>query len=336
MTRQFLALCMTGMLLAGCVSSSFSSDTAAVERQNIVRQSAYTGADFDVATPKAFSNAKNIVIGGFKVGFVESKADATTTVETSANQTVARLKIQDLEPGLLQAITDAAYEDFTARMSAAGYNIIDSTDFYGSPEFEKIKMYDMPYDVDNSSLLSNYGITHYYAPSVLGPKAPIFVGEIEGRSGGLIFSNPAPAAASYAERTGNRVINVSYVIDFSDFVSTEAEGEIEGEAQGLSLAPGAVIAIIGGQGGTFSTAVGSIRVGQPIYATDYFGTVEDKTSDATKSMEKATKVINVIGLKAKITHDYIVRTDPEKYQATAGGLAIKANKALIGKMKTLQ
>lgn len=329
-------------LLTGCITPNSATQSAmAPDRASGGFLGLSEAEDVSVQTAEAFKGTNQVVIGSFKVGFVESKADKAKAGgglmgNGFGGKSTAKLKIENLDAATKQQITDAAYSDFVQKLEAQGYKVVERSALVNNEAFAGAKIYDAPVQQDNSGILSDYGMTSYYAPSEFGGKTPVFPGEIIGESGGFAFANPMMGAAKFAEATGIRVLNVSYVMDFAN--ASKHGGSFTSSSsvnvgQGLSVVPGAVLGITGGQGGTFSTAMGSIRTGQPIYSTEEFGTIADTTTDTHKGVEMATNVIGMLGgIGTNISREYVVQADPVRYQTIATQLASNVNNTFVTTM----
>ena len=265
MKKIILTLIVAGVLSACSVTSEKGV------MQTETRKSGFMGLSVndtvEVTTPAAFAEKQQVVIGGFKVGFndskrLQNKAKGTFLSSASGGKSTGLVKLEGVSTEAMQAITDKAYSDFVNQLKLQGYTVVDRGNFTGHTSYQKTKEYDFPYKDDNSGLLSSYGTMVYYSPREIGPKQPIFLGEIEGVTGGFGFANPMNAVAAYGEETGIPVLNVTYLVDFagaggheSVWSSSLAVGQL------LSVDRG-VVGIGSGQGGTFSKKIGNMRLGQ--------------------------------------------------------------------------
>lgn len=301
-------------------------------------------ADIEVNTPKAFAGTQKVVVASFKVGFVDSKSAAVKAGgglmgNGFGGKSTARLKLEGVDAATRQALTEQAYQEFVALLQQQGYTLVDPAGLQGFKGYEKVNRFDFPFKADNSGLLSDYGVTWYHTPASFG-RAPIFLGEIQGETGGFGFSNPMAVSAEYAKAAGVKVLNVAYVVDFANtdsyggrFTSTSSIGV----GQGMTLVPGAVLGLTGGWGGTFSSETGSLRTGQPLSSALKFGSVEDATSDAYKTVQTVTNVIGVLGgVGSNISRDYVVRADAAQYRQAAADVLRQGNQAFVSKMAALR
>lgn len=299
-----------------------------------------TLAAVESSTPAAFKGVNNVVIGGFKVGFNESKrvsnkAGGGLFGSAYGGKSTALAKLDGISASIKQEITNKAYSDFVAQLQASGYNVVSRSQFINSAHYKGTKEYDFPYVDDNSGLLSEYGVGTYYSPKEIGTKQPIFTGEIQGVTGGIGFSNPMNATAKFGKETGIAVLNVTYFVDFAgadghgNFWSSTSSVKV---GQILSVDTG-LLGISSGYGGTFSKKVGSLRLGQPISSDKEFAIIEDSSSNTEKTVEAVTNTATaLLGLGTNITRKFTYKANPDKYTAASIDVLSKANQAFIGEM----
>lgn len=345
MTQRILASACTVLFLAGCMANSATQSGTAPARASGGFLGLGEASDFNVDTGKAFAGANKVVIGGFKVGFVESKiekikAGGGLMGSGFGGKSTAFLKLAGVDSATQQKLTDAAYADFVSKLKANGYEIVDRSTLMNHDEFKSVKMYDMPFEKDSSGLLNDYGMIRYFAPTAFGKQSPIFIGEVAGETGGFGFANPMAPSSEFAKQTGIRVLNVTYVMDFANsekyggFARNSSSVNV---GQGLSIIPGALVGINGGHGGSFSTNVGVIRTGQAVYTTDEFATVEDVTGGTSKVVEKATNVIGILGgIGSNVSRKYDVKADGVKYAKYAGKVLTDTNSSFVAQMTSLR
>lgn len=292
--------------------------------------------DFDVSVDKAFAGRKEVVIGSFKINFIDDKKASAKAGMGYGGRSTAALKLNGVDAKLMQKITDAAYADFISKLKANGYTLANRADLLAHPDFKKVNTEKSPFR-EEASFFGRQVTTTYFAPTELG--SIYWAGE-EGHIGGFGFSNPMMGASVYADKTKIPVLFVSYTVDFANsdgdggrFASTSSMSV----GQGVSIAPGGGINLFGGQGGSFSTNSGHIKLGQPVYSTDTFGEVVNTTSDTYKATETALNVVSaVLGGGTNITRKFEINADPAKYQAVTGKVLAETNAKLVGKMASLR
>jgi hypothetical protein len=296
-----------------------------------------TTADVKVEGPKAFTGAHKVVIGSFKVAFIDSKKEAESAGGGYGGHATAKMVLQGVTPEVRQAVTEQAYADLLAQLQAGGYEVADRTVLTGSPEFAKVKKFPSPH-VEEASFFGSSNNVNYVSPKALGDLY-FFAGDM-GPNGGFAFSNPSTAASIFADKNKLPVISVAYTIDFAAKNGSGgrfASGASLEVGQALMVTPGSGVNFIGGQGGTFSTALGSLKLGQPITSPDKYGELVMTTSGAMKSVEVATNVLGVmLGAGTNQSRDFAVKADPDKYRDGSIAILKQANSALLGKMQSLK
>jgi len=279
---------------------------------------------YEVDAGTAFKDVKNVVIGSFKIGFLEEKKDVPIKLENEKNAEAVSgdVKLTHVDRALMQRITDAAYADFTTRLKKKGYTVTDRNALLKNRDFAHANKQTSPVRKEASFFGSGSTVT-YVAPSAHGNL--YFVGE-SGESGGFGFSNPLVAAINYAEETKTQVLFVTYQVDFTDKTG----------AQKLSIPPGNGIRMIGGKGDTFNTANGTILLGQHIISTASCGEVIDKTDDGKKATKSLSLFKAVLGGGAEKASSFEMKANPEKYRAVSVKLLADANEKLTSKMTSLR
>jgi len=301
-----------------------------------------TNDALEVDTPKAFSGTTKVVIGGFKVGFNESKrlsnkASGTFLSSGFGGKSTGLVKLEGVDPEILQEITDRAYQDFQDGLTALGYTILPRSEFLSHAGYSGTKEYDFPYVSDNSGIFSSYGIGTFHSPRAIGPKQPIFLNEIDGVTGGIGFSNPMNAVAKFGEDTGIPVLNVTYLVDFAGAGGHAGVSYSSLTVGQLMSVDKGIVGIGSGYMGTFSTKVGKITLGQPIGSDIPFATVSNTTSDVAVGVETATNVFSaLLGGGTNQMREFVFQADPAKYQEAALDVLTKANKAFGEKMASLR
>ena len=338
-----VALLTAGLALAGCSATGGQGGSAPATSTGFLGKKR---SDVEVDTGKAFAGAQQVVIGGFKVGFVEhkkmkAKAGGGFLGSGFGGKSLAKVTLTGVDQATRQAIADAAYADFVSGLRAAGYDVVDRDVLLSSEAFSGAKTHATPYETNDSSLAVGADIT-YYVPSEFGGKIRIFMSDALGTGGALGWSNPSSAASKFAhERDGSiRVLAVNYLVDFAN---SESYGGMHTSTssvsvyQGLSVKPSSGVGIIGGHGGTFSTAIGALRLGQAKYSTETFGEVVDVTSSASKTTETVVNVASaLLGGGTNISRRYEVQADAGRFAALSGSVLVEANTALVEQMTALR
>ena len=288
----------------------------------------------EVDTPKAFANRTQVVVGDFKVGFLNysktrATADGGFSNDGSASVS-ARAKLAGVDNQAFQAITDAAYRDLIGALETAGYEVLDRAKLTSHPAYANANTREAPYEFDGSPYAMGARML-YFTPQGFD----LHMHPSDGTTDGFGWSNPGAAYSKVADEADLVIITANYVLDF---VNEETLGGSRNWASvsiapGLSIKPGSGITLIGGHGGTFSNDIGMVKLGQPVYTTkDYATDVAEVTSDA----EEAGNMFAFLGGLAKESKAYQVTADPNRYQPLSERLLGEANAKLVNHMKTLR
>ncbi len=324
------------LMVGACVSSS--NDVAKPQTQKgflgLVEKDAA-----DVTTAKAFAGKTDIVIGNFKVAFVtesegRNKTSGGILGGGMAGHAQADVTLAGVSDAAMQAITDKAYQHFTDSLKANGYNIVPVSSISGMDEYKKISTEKSPYAA--SGLIPGVEAEgKIFAPA--GQVLHLMQGQGVA-IGGWGFANPATGYAAVSEKTKTPILDVYYVLDFTGYGGHAGMSSASLEVgHAMSVKPGSKITLIGGHAGTFSTAQGSIGIGQPIASDKAFGTVVEETSGAEKTAGYAANVVTgMLGGSTSIFRDYTVQSSDPAYTDAAMDALTRANTFVAKQMASLR
>lgn len=341
---------MKSKLLTTLVISTMLASCAVSSTDGVIKPGEQKGGifglmkadDVKVDNDDAFKSVSEVVIASFKVGFIDKKTDSAQARGFLGGgglggRSSAEMELKGTNDAIKQQVTEAAYKDFVSQLKNKGYKVLPSKEILEDKEFADTKTYDTPYLDDNDSLLVSGSVTKYFQPKELG-KIKFFAGESTAATGGFAFDNPAMAATNFAEKTGKKVLHVVYVIDFSNADANNGFGTSSiNVGQGLSVAPASKLGLIGGQGGTFSSKNGSLTLGQPVFSTKSYGTIEGTSSDAYKVAETSLNLISAyMGGGTNQKRSFSIKADPVKYKAIATEILKDTNGGIVSKMAGLK
>lgn len=319
--NKFICLALA-VALAGCSGISASGGSKAPEKNTGFLGS--TKSDLEIDTPKAFAGKKDVVIGAFRVGFVTYNKVSHSTGTSflsgpgSAGRASAKSTLVGVDAGTMQKITDAAYADFVSKLKANGYNVVDRSKLAALPEFKKMSTEKAPYETDEQGM----DLT-YFTPGGMPMKGT-----------GFAFSHPMTAMAASAEKLGVPILDVDYKINFANGSGAGWSVATVEVGQGISIPPGSGVTLYGGQMSSFSNNVGSVKLGQPVYSTQTFATVEGTTTDTDVALETAGNVITgLLGAGGRASRAFNFRADPAQYADVSKKVLADANNKLVGGMK---
>jgi hypothetical protein len=179
-----------------------------------------------VTSGSAIKGAGPVVIGSFNIGFVFESIDNSAAtgglVGAFGGATRAKSQLVGVTPEIMQAITDAAYADFRTQLAAKGFTIVDNAALFGSEKVAKLKPVAVPnvVKVKLDPKKDSNGKATFFKPTGL-PNMIVLAGDITGSS---IFSafgqvgagmDTQMALTEYAKQSGQSIVNVTYVMDFS-------------------------------------------------------------------------------------------------------------------------
>ena len=293
----------------------------------------FTHDAVNVEGEKAFVGVKKVVIGSFKIGFITTKKERAKAGSGVGGNSTAMMELHGITPTVMQTITDKAYQDLLAQLQAAGYEVADRAQL-NSSEFGKSASKASPFTEEASFFGSDNTVT-YVAPESID-KLYFFMGETDQKNG-FNFNTPDMAASGFADKNKLPVMSVMYNLDFSSNKSETgafASFSAVEVGQALSVAPGSGFTLIGGQGGTFSTTNGSVRLGQAIASPNPFGEITNTSSDGLVVLETTVNAASaLLGGGTNQSRDFSVTADPAKYSSGAENILKKTNADLIRSMQ---
>jgi hypothetical protein len=152
---MLLALLATGMAVTSPLVAQAgrqrirTSDTAMIKAapadhtKTFIKTEVMKGDSFGPKPSVAEMN--DVVIGSFQVLFQEYIRDRQTkggVIQGVKNgnwqPSTTKTTIHDLTPELMQAITEAAYEQFVEELKAAGFNVIDRSKLVQTPAYQEL------------------------------------------------------------------------------------------------------------------------------------------------------------------------------------------------------
>jgi hypothetical protein len=352
MYRNLILLPMIA-ILAGCgVSSS----------DGVISRDANKGGLFGLSKldevkvdgESALEGVQSVVIGSFKVGFVESAKQtnqASGTFMSSARGGKARgnVTLEGISEKTKQDITNAAYADFVAKLQSQGYNVVNRSVLTSSSEYASMSTKQFPFLADSSGFLSDYGKTVFYQPSALGSSGVFFMGDFPQSSSGTSAAAFIPGltgiagamsaqgdmkVASFAEKNNLAVLSATYVLDFAaagGHAGVSTASIVIG--QNLAVTQASVKVMSGGSS-TFKNGLAHIYLGQPIQSGQQFGEVVNDTSGADVALQETMNVASVLmGQGTNRSRNYIIKAEPAKYMKQSLDVLTKTNTALVSKAK---
>lgn len=350
MNHYLLGSLLATQALLG-TSLSWAQDATAQATTQAAVTTALTKNTVNVGVPAAFKEVKQIVIGSFKVGFINynkaaEKSGGGFFSRDKESRVVLRSKLEGISPEPMQAIVDALYADFSAQLKAQGVDVLDRAALTALPAFASIGGAPSPYAVDGVSVVPQAQAL-YFAPT--GHNVIEFIGEANRASGlaGLASigskisaSNASIGLQEMAEKNKLAILNVHYILNF---VNAEGNGGATQKLtrvslnQGLTVMPGSSVSLITGYDSTFSTKNGNLTLTQAIASDEPFG----EFAETTSTIEKAAGIFSMVngalsGGNSTNSGEYTIKANPETYQKIALQLLKTGNTDFVSTLASLR
>ncbi|KTE77700.1 hypothetical protein [Sphingopyxis sp. A083] len=177
-----------------------------------------------ISGPANAKGVTTVAVGAFNVGFIFESVDQTKAsgglMGAFGGTTKAKSELVGVTPEMMQKIADAAYADFVSQLGASGYTVIPAGDLFGHAALAKTKSLETPLDINIALEKGSKGKATYFKPSELASQF-MLPGDFTGSGMSSIGINMSAGQASmaltnYAKQSGVGVIDVVYLIDFSD------------------------------------------------------------------------------------------------------------------------
>ena len=294
-------------------------------------------APVKVSSSKSFKGVSNILIGSFNIAFINEKTDQAFAGRRGfGGSSAAKTHLEGVSPIEYQAITDAAYADFTERLKSAGYVIADRVQFISDPGIAK-----QTYVASGAQGTVVYGKDSkakalYYAPRAFGP-TPIVPGEI----GGGMFSGfgavgPAMERNRFAIQNKQAIVNVRYVVDYA---SAKHRGGSFAFSSSVKLT--AQLAVVEALSTVTVTdekgMLGTLALNDGIAVDGDFGDLADTTTGGQKVEQALGNVIGMLGGIGTASRKFFTfRAEPAAYRDGATEAARRTNDIMVRQMMALR
>lgn len=301
-----------------------------------------------VSGKDAVKGATSVAIGAFNVGFIFESTDQTKAtggmIGAFGGTTKAKSTLVGVTPEMMQKVADAAYADFVGQLTAAGLSVQDPAAVFAAPELAKPHGQVSPLDVGIMLEKKSKGKATYVKASAL-PTLIMLPGDFQGSgfsSMGLSMEagQASYALSNYAKAAGVPVIDVTYLIDFSDQKRPGAFslGGISVNAN-LSVTPGfSRMTVLGANGKTVT-----VTLTEGISVDGDFIDKRDASSGTAKTTQAAANVAG--GLMAAMGHGGMMfgktrkfefNAKPGNYETGATKAASLANQRLVEQINALK
>lgn len=300
-----------------------------------------------ISGPANAKGVTTVTIGAFNIGFIFESIDQTKAsgglMGAFGGTTKAKSELTGVTPQMMQAITDAAYADLVTQLSTKGYTVQPAADLFGHAALARTKSQDVPLDINIALEKGSKGKATYFKPSQI-PSLVMIPGDFLGSGMSSIGMNMAAGQAvgaltSYAKQAGVGVIDVVYLIDFSNQKRPGAFsfGGIQVNS-GLSVAADYSRMTLIAPSGKQSV----ITVKQPVIVEGEFIDKNDATGGLDKAAQTTANVAGGLaavaglgGLRFGKTRKFDFAAKPGAYEEGAAKAASLASEMLIGRLGAL-
>jgi hypothetical protein len=301
-----------------------------------------------ISGPANAKGVTTVAIGAFNVGFIFESTDQTKAtgglMGAFGGTTKARSELVGVTPEMMQAVTDAAYADFVAQLTASGYVVQPTADLFGHAALARIKSQDAPLDINIALEKGSKGKATYFKPSAL-PSLLMIPGDFLGSGMSSMGMNMAAGQSSmaltnYAKAAGVGVIDVVYLIDFSEQKRPGAFsfGGLQVNS-GLSVTADYSRMTLIAPNGKQSV----ITVKAPVAVEGEFVEKADASSGTDKALQSGANVAGGLaavaglgGMRFGKTRKFAFTAKPGAYEEGAAKAASLASALLIGRLGTLR
>lgn len=301
-----------------------------------------------ISGPAAAKGVTSVAVGAFNVGFIFESTDRTAAtgglMGAFGGTTKAKSELEGVTPEMMQAITDAAYADFVAQLAANGYAVQPAADLFGHTALARTKSQAVPLDINIALEKGSKGKATYYKPSDL-PALLMIPGDFMGSGMSSMGINMAAGQASmaltdYAKAAGVGVVDVVYLIDFSQqkrpgafsFGGLQVNSALSVSADYSRMT---LIAPSGKQS--------VITIKAPVAVEGEFIEKADATSGTDKALQSGANVAGGLaavagfgGLRFGKTRKFAFTAKPGNYEEGAAKAASLASELLIGRLGALR
>lgn len=301
-----------------------------------------------IAGPANAKGVSTVTVGAFNVGFIFESIDQTKAsgglMGAFGGTTKAKSELVGVTPAMMQTITDAAYADFVSQLGARGYTVQSAADLFGHSALAKIKSQEVPLDINIALEKGSKGKATYFKPSAL-PSLLMIPGDFMGSGMSSIGINMAAGQAnmaltSYAKDAGVGVIDVVYLIDFSQQKRPGAFsfGGLQVNSALSVSADYSRITLIAPSG-----KQSVITVKAPVGVEGEFIEKSDASSGTDKALQSTANVAGGLaavaglgGLRFGKTRKFEFTAKPGNYEEGAAKAASLASEMLLGRLGALR
>ena len=301
-----------------------------------------------IAGPANAKGVTTVAVGAFNVGFIFESIDRTATsgglMGAFGGTTKAKSELVGVTSEMMQAIADAAYADFVSQLTAGGYTVQPAADLFAHGALAKTRSQDVPLDINIALEKGSKGKATYFKPTAF-PSLLMIPGDFLGSGMSSMGINMSAGQASmaltnYAKEAGVGVVDVVYLIDFSQqkrpgafsFGGLQVNSALSVSADYSRMT---LIAPSGKQS--------VITVKAPVAVEGEFVEKSDASSGTDKALQSGANVAGGLaavagfgGLRFGKTRKFEFTAKPGNYEEGAAKAASLASAMLIGRLGALR
>ncbi|MEO6717496.1 MAG: hypothetical protein ABIM50_09665 [Novosphingobium sp.] len=289
-----------------------------------------------------------VAIGAFNVGFIFQSVDETKAsgglMGAFGGATKTKSTLVGVTPEMMQKVTDDAYADFVAQLAAKGFTLQDPAALFAHATMTNPHAQASPVEINVTLEKGSKGKVTYFKPAAL-PALILIPGDFTGSGMSSIGINmsagqAAYALSSYAKASSVPVIDVTYMIDFSN---TQRPGAFSFGGlkvnSGLSVSAGySRLSLLSASGKNSVLAIT-----QPVAVAGEFIEQQETTSGVGKTTQAAANVAGGVaaafgmgGMRFGKTREYEFTAKPGNYEEGATKAASLASGLLTDRLAGLR
>lgn len=298
-----------------------------------------------VTAAKNVKGTQRVVIGQLTIGFLIERKDSTKAGggmlgSGYGGRSTVRSTLAGYSQADLQEIADAAHDDLAARLTAAGFEVVDRAGLAAHPAYAKAKGEPGTKEMTTITGRDDKANVLFVSASQTAPlklvTGDVVAGGLSAMSLIMNGTQVMGGATTYAKDSGVNVVNAIYYVDFADsdeyggwFRSTSAVN-VKGS---LALLPDqSKLTVIGPN---YKSA--TLALADPVaVGGDFF----DKRNSMSGGEKTTNAIGNAIGLLGGVgtnsSKKFTFTARPGTYVPGAKQAAFDANEVLVGRLASLR
>lgn len=298
-----------------------------------------------VTSGNVVKGTQRVTIGQFTIGFLIERKDSTKAGgglmgSGYGGRSTVRSTLTGYTHAELQEIADAAYADFVAQITAAGFEVTDRAQLATYSALVRISAEAGPKEMTTITGRDDKAKVLFVSASQTAPLR-ILIGDIVASGFGAmgIIASGAQvngAFTTYAKENDTKVVNVVYYLDFAKsdeyggwFRSSSAVNVSGSLAMMQDQSKLSLIAP------NYKSA--TLALAQPVAVGGDFFRKDDVMSGGEKTMNTIGNVIGILGgVGTNSSKKFTFTPEPGAYTAGARRLTVEANQVLVQKLASLR